>query len=301
MQAMILAAGLGTRLRPLTDERPKPAVPVGNRPLGRYALDGLAAAGVGRAVMNSHHLPEAIDRCLVSDAPEGMTLTRVHEPRLLGTGGGVKNGWRQLDPDEPLLVVNSDILFAPDLGELLDAHARSGATATMVLRADPDAARFGAVEIDADGWVRRLLGEPAGDPGPLRALMFTGVHVLAPRALDELPDEGCIIRESYRGWVARGAARAVVSDAPWRDLGTLEQYLAANVELARRAGGNLVHPEARVAESAHLDACVVGRGASVADGARLSRVVVWDGATARPGELADAVVTPRRMVPVALG
>lgn len=313
MRAMVLAAGFGTRLRPLTLERPKPAVPVGNRPLMCFALDAVAGAGIDRVVVNTHHLGRSLPGWVEPHAPPGLSLTFVHEPTLLGTGGGLRNAWPLLrDGEEPVVVLNGDILFAPDLASALATHRRMGAIATMVVRADPEAQRYGAVEVDAEGRVRRLLGQPeaAGETGPLETYMFTGVHILSPPAFADLPESGCVVRHGYRRWVDRGEVVAGhVDEGPWREVGTVQAYHDVHLEMCAAAAHwphvpppddrGLVHPAARIAAGAHLHDAVIGAGADVAEGAALERVIVWDGAHAT-GTLRDAVVTRDRIVPVRL-
>jgi NDP-sugar pyrophosphorylase family protein len=302
MRAMVFAAGLGTRLRPLTEELAKPAVPVLHRPLVGYALDRLRRAGATDVVVNVHHRAEDVERA----AGAGVVFAR--EERLLGTGGGLANAvhvqsrslGRDLDRDELLVAFNSDIVFDADLEAAIAHHRTLGAFATMVLRADPEVARYGAIEIDASGVVRRLLGAPDAIPG-LRPLMFTGVHVLSARAIADLPDEGCVIREGYRRWLDRGESIAGFEDArPWRDLGTPREYLAANLDLARGAlrwpghAPAAIHPSARV-EGEVVD-CVVGERAEIARGVRLERCVVWPGTPVR-ADARDAILIPGSIVP----
>lgn len=293
MRAMVLAAGLGTRLRPLTLERPKPVVPYGQRPLACVALDALAAVGVREVVMNTHHLGERVPELLAGHVPPGMTVTYLHEPTLLGTGGGLRNAWGALDDGEPVLVMNADIVFRPDLEGALALHRRLDAVATMVLRPDPEAARFGAVEVDAEGRVRRLLGTPAEAAGPLRTMMFTGVHVLSPRAFEDLPAEGCVVRHAYRRWVDDPAVTVAgfVDGSPWEDLGTHRRYLDACLRLAPD-----VHPTASIDPAARLEGCVVGEGAAIGP-VRLRRCVVWPGARVTD-DLEDAIVTREHVVRV---
>lgn len=302
---MVLAAGLGTRLRPLTEELPKPAVPVGNRPAIWFALDHLRRAGVRHVILNTHHLAEALRGALAGALPDGLEVTFVHEPELLGTGGGLWNARAALLADPPTVVANSDVLFAPDVGRLVAAHHDHGAIATMVLRAVPDADRWGSVEVDAGGRVRRLLGRPEDVAGPLLPLMFAGVHCLSAEAFDDLPASGCIVRHSYRRWIDDGRVVAgVVDDGPWWDLGTLPAYLDTNLALAdgrlrwpgiEPVDGSLVHPAARVDRSARVIGSVVGAGATVGPGVTVERCVVWPGAVVRDDRV-DAVLTPRGVV-----
>jgi mannose-1-phosphate guanylyltransferase len=316
MRAMLFAAGLGTRLRPLTDERPKPAVPVALRPLGSLALAHLAQAGASRVVINTHHLGAALPGLLAPHAPDGLDLRFVHEPTLLGTGGGLRHAASVLlegaGDDELVVVMNGDVVFAPDLERAVAHHRAVDAIATMIVRATPGSEGHGAVEIDAyAGLVRRLHRLPDVAPASLLPVTFTGVHVLSRRAFADLPVEGCIARKAYRRWIDAGErVGAVIDEAPWRDLGTLREYLDGNLELAGGAlaspyvppgqAGSLIAPDARVASTAMLDRCVIGPRATVAGGVRLSRVVVWDDATVTQ-DASDAVITPRGLVPVAPG
>lgn len=304
MLGMVFAAGLGTRLRPLTDAVPKPAVPLLNRPLASYSLERLAALGIARIAINTHHLGEVAMRELSRHLPAGVDVTFVHEPALLGTGGGLRNAWGRLG-GEPIVVMNGDILFWPDLEGALALHRRLDAIATVVLRPDPRARELGALEIDGEGRVRRLLGAPDFG-GPLRELMFTGVHVLSPRAFADLPERGCIIRTSYRRWVDEGeVVGGFVDESPFRDLGTPAEYLRANLDLLRGAlrwpgvapRGVLVHESARVGEGARLSEVVVGEGARIEAGVSLERVVVWPG-THVAGDARDAVLAPHARVDV---
>ncbi|MBZ0118122.1 MAG: NTP transferase domain-containing protein [Sandaracinaceae bacterium] len=306
MIGMVLGAGLGTRLRPLTDRLPKPVVPLFDRPLAAYALERLFAAGVRDAVMNTHHRAGEVVRALEAHVPEGMRLRFVHEPELLGTGGGIRNALSILRNDVggggPMLVINGDVLFWPDLESALALHAQLGAVATMVLREDPRAKELGAIEVDGGGRVRRLLGKPEGElgQGSLRELMFTGVHVLSPRALDELPEEGCVIRKSYRRWVDEGeTVGGFVDAAPWRDLGTPQEYLRAHLDALEGAlvwpgralpRGTWIAPGARV-EGARVVASAIGQGAYVTPGVRLERCLLWPGARVEQSDH-DAIWTP---------
>lgn len=310
---MVFAAGLGTRLRPLTESLPKPVVPLVNRPLAAFSLERLAAAGVTHCVVNTHHLADEVVRALEGESFEGMDVMFVREPTLLGTGGGLKNGLTRLirevgiEPHTPILVMNGDIFFWPDLEGALALHRELDAIATMVLRPDPRAAKLGAVEVDASMQVRRLLGKPDAVDVPLAQQMFTGVHVLSIRAIEGLPDAGCVIRSAYRHWVDDPATRVggFVDLGEWRDLGTPAELLRANLDLLSGdlrwpsfvppSDGVLVGEKVEVGEGAQLAEVVLGDGARVAAGVRLERVVVWPGASVSE-DVSDAIVAPHATV-----
>lgn len=309
MRAMVLAAGLGTRLRPLTDELPKPAVPLGNVPLAAIALRRLAALGVTDVVVNAHHLPDVLEAALEPFTPPHVRVEVVREPVLLGTGGGVRAALeaqaRRLGPpgsDEPILLVNGDVLFAADLAAALAHHRALGALATMVLREDPRADALGPIDVDASGRVRRILRAPGPPDAAFRTCMFTGVHVLAGRALGRLPEEGCIIRRGYQRWLEAGETIAGrVDPAPFRDCGTPAELLGAMDDvLAGRvrvpgvvvgADGSIVEPTART-EGAAIVGSMVGPGALVARGVRIERCLVLAGAEVR-ADARDAILSVR--------
>ncbi len=302
---MLLAAGLGTRLQPLTEQRPKPIVPVANRPLAAFALEHLARCGAAHIVANTHPQPELVEAELAAACPEGVELRFSRETELLGTGGGVGRARRLFDRlDAPVVVMNGDTLFAPDLQRAVREHRARGAVATMILRPAPDPERFGAIGLDADGWVRTLLGTP--DDDRVRAsLMFTGVHVLSPEAFADLPEAGCIIRSSYRRWVDRGApVLGLVDESPWADLGTISEYHRLNLELA---SGSFAWPGVEPRDGcitppgletvSGITSSVIGEGATVQGGVTLDRCVVWP-ETRVTHSASNAVLTPRDRIEI---
>lgn len=303
VQAMLLAAGLGTRLRPLTEIRPKPIVPLANRPLASFAIDHLARSGVDHIVANTHPLPDLVEKTLAASCPDGLSLVFSREATLLGTGGGLRRA-RPLfaDPGGPVIVMNGDTLYAPVLQPALEAHVKRGAMATMILRRTPDPERFGAIGIDEHGRVTTLLGAPEGRP-VAESLMFTGVHILSPNAFDAMPEAGCIIRSAYRGWVDEGAlVLGVVDDSPWADLGTVAEYHRLNLALA---SGDVTWPGVEPADGCILAAdaqahagvrrSVVGARARIAPGVQLDQCVVWPG-TEVTESVRKAVLTPQHRV-----
>lgn len=288
--AMILAAGLGTRLRPLTEELPKPLVPVGARPLVAHVAERLARAGLARAALNVHHLPEAFTPEVRALVP--LTLDVVHEPKLLGTAGGVANA-RALLGDGDVVVWNGDILAGVDVAALLAAHAASGAEATLAFAPRP--AGDGTMGLGASGEVVRLRAERVGVEA--RGGDFLGVHVIGPALRFALPGEGCLVGDAYLPALRRGARLASFAvEAPWHDVGTLAAYLRANARwLEERGEPAFVAETARVAAGVRCAGSVVGEGATIEGEGELARCVVWPGARA-VAPLADAVVTTRGRV-----
>jgi NDP-sugar pyrophosphorylase family protein len=186
MRAMILAAGFGTRLRPLTNTVPKALVPVAGRPLIEYGLFWLKAQGVEEVVINLHHLGDKIRDTLGDGRMYGLRIVYSPEEPILDTGGGIKKAQPWLD-GETFLVLNCDTILDLDLAALVRFHRHTQAMATLVLRPDPGAARYGLLEIDRRGRLRRFLGQPAAADEPLTALMFTGLQVFEPRVFTLMP------------------------------------------------------------------------------------------------------------------
>ena len=308
---MLVAAGLGTRLEPLTLELPKPAVPVGNRPAGWFGMDHLARAGFRELVVNTHHLAAELRAAFEEHAPAGLQLSFVHEPHILGTGGGVKRAWRPRD-GEDFVTWNAKLLFAPDVQAALNRHRESGAIATMVLRPMPTsaAASFAPVLVDAEGRVRAIRGTPAHPTGEgLVPRMYTGVQVLHPRAHADLPDAGDIVEHAYQPWLARGELVASVTDpSPWYDVGiSLRHYLDANLALLRgdlhwpgitpSSEHTLIAEGAVVGAGTTLHEVAAAPGARIAPGVQLRRCILWPDAAVTTDQ-SDAVITPRTIASV---
>jgi NDP-sugar pyrophosphorylase family protein len=287
MRAMVLAAGYGTRFRPLSERLPKPAAPVLNEPLVRRTLRRLRDQGIREVLVNLHFRPGDVERAC--RGIPGLRVAFQREQEILGTGGGIKRA-EPFFRGETAIVWNGDILFDLDLEKAISFHRRKRAVATMVLRATPQLARYGAVEVDGRGRVVRLLGEPRGRRG--RPLMFAGVHLLEPAFFRWLRSEpSCIVRTAYRSLVDRGApVYGYETGARWLEIGTPEDYLAAN--LALLGDRVLVGEGARVEAGARLFRSIVGPGARIGAGARIERCVVWPGVKVAPGTRAEGKVIP---------
>lgn len=176
---MVLAAGFGSRLRPLTDNVPKPLVPVGAHPMIAYPLAVLRAAGIREVLVNLHHLGDQIRTALGDGSAYGLSISYSAEDPILDTGGAIEKA-REFFAGDRFVVINSDILIDLPLADVIEWHKRRQSLATMVLRPDPQAIRYGIIEIDADARIRRFLGQPSEVAGALTPLMFAGVHVFEP-------------------------------------------------------------------------------------------------------------------------
>jgi NDP-sugar pyrophosphorylase family protein len=269
----ILAAGLGTRLRPLTSFLPKPLLPIGDRPALAHILDVVRPVALpGALVANAHHRADDLRAFVERSAPD---LQLSEEARILGTAGGLRAAGDLLGPG-PVLVWNGDILSTLDVASLVRAHAEEGdAGGTLAVTTLP--AGEGNVGTDAHGRVVRLRQETTA-PGEVRGGAFLGVHVVGASTRRALPEEGCLVGDAYLPALRAGASLRVfeVVDADWHDIGTLADYEAACLAwLARRGAGAWVGPEARVDDGVELRRTIVGRGARVEGEGLVERCIVW--------------------------
>jgi mannose-1-phosphate guanylyltransferase len=313
---MIVAAGLGTRLLPLTRLLPKPALPVRGVPLVAFQLALLARHGASEVVINTHHLPEALESAARAWCPAGLALRFSRERELLGTGGGIRRVADFLRESDPCLLLGGDMLLDADLGALVHWHRAGGHTVSLLLREDPRAARFGTIGVDAEGRVRRIANR--FDLGrERRAGVYAWANVLAPSAFDALPDREAFGhlddwwapalaagRADVRGYVA-GPAEVL-----WEPVGTPAEYLAANLAplslsyldvdaASRRAGATVTR------DAGGRPDLVIGAGARLGAGVRLRRAVVFagervpDGLRAEGGVFAGGAFVPCEPAPVA--
>ncbi len=226
MRAMVLAAGRGERLRPLTDTLPKPMIPVAGKPLIFYTLAYLKNCGVEEVVVNLHHLGERIQAYVGDGRQWGLRVFYSREGRLLGTGGGIQKAAPHLIGGS-FLVMNADILVDLDLHDVFRFHRENHAAVTMVLRRDPEAERYGVIETDGYGLVRQVLGRLPVRSGPWNRLMFTGVHVLEPEVfsyMEQRQDSFSII-DVYLDMLRTGERiMGYEMKGFWTDLGTRARY-----------------------------------------------------------------------------
>ena len=239
MKAMVLAAGQGTRLHPVTERIPKALVPVAGRPMIDYSLLLLKRYGIRDIIINLHHLGDQIENYLGDGKQWGLQITYSKEPELLDTGGGLLKAKPFLQ-DGTFIVINTDVLIDLSLSHLIEYHQKKTAAVTLVLRPDPSADQYGSMEIDGDGRIHRFLQARIATafPGPTTKLMFTGVQVLEPRVFDYMESSSgarkfSTTKDTYpRMLLQQERLFGFRFDGFWQDAGTASRIKEAEESLA---------------------------------------------------------------------
>ncbi|HEX5476132.1 MAG TPA: NDP-sugar synthase [Vicinamibacterales bacterium] len=288
-RALVLTAGFGTRLRPLTCVRAKAAVPVDGEPLVRRVIRWLVAAGVDDLVLNLHHKPETIAAVVGDGADLGARVRYSWEQPVLGSAGGPRRALPLLTGDDgarPFLIVNGDTLTDVDLRALGEAHAQSGALVTMALIPNPRPDKYGGVALDGDGRVTGFTRR--GSPEPSRH--FIGVQAVQAEAFADLPDG--VVMESVLGVYPRlmleqpGSIRGFLTRAAFQDIGTPADLWRTSMDLAAEAGRPgrpAAGARVAIAPDARVERSVLWDDVSVAAGARVVEAIVADGVSIPPG------------------
>jgi mannose-1-phosphate guanylyltransferase/mannose-1-phosphate guanylyltransferase/phosphomannomutase len=301
MKAMVLAAGLGTRLRPITYEISKPMVPVLDRPVMAHILELLDGHGIHGVIANLHHFADAIRDYF------GERISYSYEPELLGTAGGVR-GCREFFGGETFLVISGDALTDIDLGALAARHREAGGIATLAVKQVADTREYGVVLHDREGRITGFQEKPERDEA-LSDLGNCGIYVFEPEIFDYFPDQ------PFADWAHDVFPALLEHDVPffmhevreyWNDVGSLAElrrgtFDALRGELRLRIEGRELSPGVTVSGADSLPARVevdgpawIGRGASLGAGARLmGPVVIGDGASiGERASVRDSIVFP---------
>ena len=302
-----MAAGLGTRLRPLTYEVPKPMVPVVNRPIMEHILRHLSGQGFGEVIANLHWFPDTIRGRFGDGSALGLELAYEYEDELLGTAGGVRNV-RRFFGEEPFLVMAADALTDVDLGALAAAHAERDGIATLAVKRVPNVSEFGVVVADGDGRVQGFQEKPA----PAEALSDLAncmIYVLEPEAFDYFPAESVVdfALDVFPALLEHDVPFHVhVTDAYWNDVGSLPEYLQGNFDaltgaVAVEPAGEVLNGDGgRLGAGVEVtDRVLVGDGVEVGEGARIDGpAVLGPGARVGAGaRIKESVLLPRAEVP----
>jgi mannose-1-phosphate guanylyltransferase len=303
LRALVLCAGRGERLRPLTDALPKPLMPVLGAPLVSRTLGLLASAGIQAAALNLHHLGDLIPVALGERSGE-MALHYSVEEELLGTLGPFGRLEEFFTDVDPVLLVNGDSLCRWPLAAVSQAHREGGSEATLLLSSRPDPASFGGgVVVDGDGRVISFRGEGAEREGT-RTGVFAGLHVIAGRLLDGVaarPSD--IVRDLYEPLLEQGATvRALFTDRRWYDLGTPRRYLSgvlAQAEAQSEPGASWYGAGVEVESGADLLGSILEPGVRVAAGATIENSLLLPGAiVGRNALVRDSILAPGVELPV---
>ncbi|MDR3557424.1 MAG: NDP-sugar synthase [Syntrophobacteraceae bacterium] len=288
MRAMILAAGLGTRLLPLTNCRPKALTPLRTVTMLEFWIENLCRCGFEGVFLNAFHRQERIGAA-VSKGRWPIPVKVLYERVILGTGGGIRSAAEQAG-EEPFAVVNADILSDADLGALYELHRLSGARVSLLLHDWPE---FNNVAVSKDGLVLGFGSEAKeilAKNETVRLMAFTGIHFINPSALAWVPlGAPCDIIQVYRELIARNEPIAALfqKDLFWREMGAPGSYAKLTMELAGLAPGRFdpirtgeavtIHPQARIHPGCRLEGSVaVGGGSVVCEGVSLENVILWD-------------------------
>lgn len=307
-KAMVLAAGLGKRLRPLTVQTAKPALPLMGRPLIEYILRRLSRAGVSEVVVNLHHHPETVTPSF-DRSPAGLVVHRSFESELLGTAGGLSRAACHFTSEREFLLLNADTLVDFDLADLVHTHRQTRALATLLLRPRPSGSGYSGVHVGAEGHIEKIVPGSSGS-GSDDDWMFAGVWLLSPEVLRYLSGSPAgLEKELLPRLIQDRAAFGCQQEATWITIDTPRRYLSACLSMARerlfeedwnveplsdRAQATAWAGEgSRVASGAGLRGGVVlGRRCRVGKDSHLERVVCWDDVVIPAGvRLENCVVT----------
>jgi NDP-sugar pyrophosphorylase family protein len=303
MKVMILAAGFGTRLFPLTIDRTKPAIPFLGKPLVAYVAEYVAKFGFHDFVVNLHHQPESVRAALGDGSKYGVSIRySLESPEILGTSGALENA-RDLLANGTVLVINGKIITEIDIGAAAETHRSSGAIATMVLKPNIKRERFTEVEVK-DGFVTRLgshahpfTEQEIRDTEHEAAvpLMFTGIHFVEPEVFDYFPrgSYSDIVQSFYLPAIKEGGKVAAhISEAEWFELSTIPRYLDISLTMMKDRDV-FVGRNCRLDRSSHIRDSILWDDISVGKDVNLYRTIVADGVTIPDGSHFENVAIVR--------
>ncbi|MFQ5454339.1 MAG: NDP-sugar synthase [Candidatus Zixiibacteriota bacterium] len=235
MKAMILAAGYGRRLRPLTNFLPKPLLPLGRHLILSYIINFMKNNGIEEVMINLHHLASLLKKRIGNGEKWGLKIHYSYEPKILGTAGGIKKAERFFKGEKYFLVLNADIVFKLNLARVIRFHEEKKAVVTLVLRQDRKLEKYGVIEIDSQGQIVKFLKHQIKQERYVRLYrtMFTGIQLLSPEVLEYVSPAKYAetTGELYPFLLKKGCpVYGCLNRGYWRDLGTREEYFSVNGE-----------------------------------------------------------------------
>ncbi len=300
---MILAAGFGTRLKPLTLNLPKPMFPLLNRPLLEHSLNFLSSQGIREIIVNVHHLPDEITKYFGDGADFGVHLEFSREEEILGTAGGLKKAQPFLE-NETFLLINSDILLDIDLGKLLGFHAEKKSCLTLVVRQDPNPEKYETIELASDSRITRFINASIKDPPEkVQRVMFTGVQIMEPGIFSRIPSGKFFstAEDVFPKMIEEGLpVFGFLHENYWIDMGKRETYIQAQADsldgklslktsTSNHPEGPLIVPPVHIGKNCKIAKesqvgphVVLGDECRIRSGAVVENSVLWKGVTIGP-------------------
>ena len=304
MKAMILAAGFGSRLKPLTLSLPKPMFPILNQPLLEHTLHFLSSQGIQDIIVNVHHLPEEIIDYFGDGSNFGVRLVFSIEEEILGTAGGLKKAQEFLER-ETFLVMNSDVLADINLASLLKVHNEKNACLTLLVRQDANPEKYKPIQLADDGRIIRFVDASFNHPSKkTQRVMFTGIQVMEPEIFSRIPEDKFFgtTEDVFPSLVEEGLpVYGVLHEKYWIDIGTRETYIQAHADALEgrlalktkssvNAEGPLIVPPVHIGKDCEIsnDAqvgphAIIGNGCRLRSGAMVENSILWEGATIGSG------------------
>ena len=315
---MVLAAGFGKRLQPLTRILPKPMFPVLGRPLLSHTFDLLRSANISEVAVNIHHLPDSIINYFEKEKPPHLNLHFSREERILGTAGGIKKMQGFLE-DGSFILINSDIITDIALNQVIDFHKKNNSKLTLVVRQDISPEQYDSIEICEDGRIVHFVGASSKNiPEKTTRVMFTGIQIMEPEIFERIPaGQFCGTTEDIFPQMVQDGIPiyGYIYDGYWKDMGNRESYLQVNAEaldekvflkgiFPNELNGPFIIPPVLVGHNCHIAEnskigphTVIGPNCKIKNGAVVENGILWEGVTIGAGStVKGSVITQNRTI-----
>ena len=298
MRAIILVGGFGTRLRPLTNDKPKQMLTVGNKPMLENVIQELSQHGITEVILSMGFKPDIFIDKYPEEACAGLPLKYVVEPTPLDTAGAIRFAVAESGIKDTFLVCNGDVITETDLSELIDFHKAITAEATISLTPTTNPSQYGIVPTDKSGKVTGFIEKPSG-PDFETNLINAGYYVMEPSVVNRIANDRPVSVETeiFPNMVEDERLFAVPSDRYWIDAGTPETFLKANLDLIngqRMKNINGVHPEASISPDAVIKSSIVGRGVVIGEGAHIENSVLMEGVEVEKNVMVEGSIVGER-------
>ena len=298
MRAIILVGGFGTRLRPLTNDKPKQMLTVGNKPMLENVIQELSQHGITEVILSMGFKPDIFIDKYPEEVCAGLPLKYVVEPTPLDTAGAIRFAVAESGIKDTFLVCNGDVITETDLSELIDFHKAITAEATISLTPTSNPSQYGIVPTDKSGKVTGFIEKPSG-PDFETNLINAGYYVMEPSVVNRIANDRPVSVETeiFPNMVEDERLFAVPSDRYWIDAGTPETFLKANLDLIngqRMKNINGVHPEASISPDAVIKSSIIGRGVVIGEGAHIENSVLMEGVEVEKNVMVEGSIVGER-------